>query len=199
MSTSFRKNVTESESRFEKQCSTIPITQKRCTKKKRNIHIFITLPSILPMVSVMFLMRIGRIVNAGFDQIYNLYSPLVYDVADVLDILNPRNDIMHGKKSVAMSWGEIAKQVQSTMVEFYEKNNEHIDEKVFLDETNFEEDIKYRDFVLKCIITHPLDFRTDSSLECRQAHLGILQRILFVILRIEFMQQREGHDFVIAY
>lgn len=47
--------------------------------------LYITLPSILPMVSVMFLMRIGRIVNAGFDQIFNLYNPLVYDVGDILD------------------------------------------------------------------------------------------------------------------
>ena len=46
---------------------------------------YITLPSIMPVVTIMFILRIGRILNAGFDQIFNLYSPIVYDVADIID------------------------------------------------------------------------------------------------------------------
>ena len=34
---------------------------------------------------VLFILRLGRILNAGFDQIFNLYNPLVYEVADILD------------------------------------------------------------------------------------------------------------------
>lgn len=45
----------------------------------------ITLPSILPVVSIMFILSLGGILNAGFDQIFNLYSPAVYEVADVID------------------------------------------------------------------------------------------------------------------
>ena len=51
---------------------------------------FITLPSILPVVMVMFVLRIGHIMNAGFDQIFNLYSPIVYDVADIIDTYSYR-------------------------------------------------------------------------------------------------------------
>lgn len=50
---------------------------------KQTLHI--TLPSILPVVSIMFLLRIGNILDAGFDQVLNLYNPAVYEVADILD------------------------------------------------------------------------------------------------------------------
>ena len=68
----------------------------------------------------------------------------------VQKILNPRNDIMHGKKSVALPWGEIAKKVQSYLDEFYVKLNESIDTNMFLERTSHDEDIQYRDYVLKC-------------------------------------------------
>ncbi|EKN65195.1 CUT1 family carbohydrate ABC transporter membrane protein 1 [Neobacillus bataviensis LMG 21833] len=47
--------------------------------------IHVTLPSIMPMVIIMFILRLGSILNAGFDQILNLYNPLVYEVADIID------------------------------------------------------------------------------------------------------------------
>lgn len=50
---------------------------------KKMIHI--TLPSIMPMVIIMFILRLGSVLNAGFDQILNLYNPLVYEVADIID------------------------------------------------------------------------------------------------------------------
>ena len=46
---------------------------------------YITLPSILPVIVVLFLLRIGDIFEAGFDQIINLYSPIVYSVGDIID------------------------------------------------------------------------------------------------------------------
>jgi putative aldouronate transport system permease protein len=47
--------------------------------------IHITIPSLVPVMTVLFILRLGAILNAGFDQILNLYNPLVYEVADVLD------------------------------------------------------------------------------------------------------------------
>lgn len=46
---------------------------------------YITLPSILPVITIMFILSLGGILNAGFDQIFNLYNPAVYDVADIID------------------------------------------------------------------------------------------------------------------
>lgn len=45
----------------------------------------ITLPSLVPVMLILFLIRIGHVLNAGFNQIFNLYTPIVYDVADILD------------------------------------------------------------------------------------------------------------------
>ncbi|WP_235886153.1 ABC transporter permease [Paenibacillus cymbidii] len=45
----------------------------------------ITLPSILPTVMILFILQLGGIMNAGFDQIFNLYNPSVYKVSDIID------------------------------------------------------------------------------------------------------------------
>jgi putative aldouronate transport system permease protein len=46
---------------------------------------YITLPSILPVITILFILSLGGVLNAGFDQIFNLYNPAVYEVADIID------------------------------------------------------------------------------------------------------------------
>ena len=36
-------------------------------------------------VALLAILALGNVLNAGFDQIYNLYSPIVYETGDVLD------------------------------------------------------------------------------------------------------------------
>lgn len=50
---------------------------------KQTIHI--TLPVLKPMIILAAVLSLGGILNAGFDQIFNLYNPLVYDRADIID------------------------------------------------------------------------------------------------------------------
>ncbi|MFC5404377.1 ABC transporter permease [Cohnella soli] len=45
----------------------------------------ITLPGILPIVVLMATLSIGNILNAGFEQIFNLYSPAVFESGDIID------------------------------------------------------------------------------------------------------------------
>ena len=45
----------------------------------------ITLPGIKSVIIMLFILRLGSILDAGFDQIYNLYSIQVYDTGDILD------------------------------------------------------------------------------------------------------------------
>lgn len=45
----------------------------------------ITLPSILSIVVVMLILRVGQIVNYNFMQVFMLYSPQVYSVGDTLE------------------------------------------------------------------------------------------------------------------
>lgn len=46
---------------------------------------YITLPSIMPIIVIMLILNSANILEAGFDQIYNMYNPSVYSVAEVLD------------------------------------------------------------------------------------------------------------------
>lgn len=45
----------------------------------------ITLPSLIPTMIVLLILSLGGLLNAGFDQIYNMYNPLVYQTSDIID------------------------------------------------------------------------------------------------------------------
>jgi putative aldouronate transport system permease protein len=47
--------------------------------------IHITIPGIGSTISVLFLLSVGQVMNAGFEQIFNMYNAAVMDVADILD------------------------------------------------------------------------------------------------------------------
>jgi putative aldouronate transport system permease protein len=47
--------------------------------------LYVTIPGILPIVVLMTVLSLGNVLNAGFDQIYNLYNPAVYKTGDILD------------------------------------------------------------------------------------------------------------------
>ncbi|MDD9265876.1 ABC transporter permease [Paenibacillus sp. GCM10023248] len=44
----------------------------------------ITLPGILPTIAIMFILRMGNLLNVGFEKIILLYNPSTYDTADVI-------------------------------------------------------------------------------------------------------------------
>lgn len=45
----------------------------------------ITLPGIRPTIVLLLILAVGNIMNANFDQIFNLYNPAVYNVSDIID------------------------------------------------------------------------------------------------------------------
>lgn len=47
--------------------------------------LYITFPSILPTIIIMLLLRVGNILNSNFEQVFTMYNPSVYDVADIVD------------------------------------------------------------------------------------------------------------------
>jgi len=53
------------------------------TRFQKTWHI--TLPGIKPTAVLLLILSVGGILSAGFDQIFNLYNPLVYDNVDILD------------------------------------------------------------------------------------------------------------------
>ena len=44
----------------------------------------ITLPGLLPTIILMLIMKVGYILDTGFEQILIMYNPMVYEVADVI-------------------------------------------------------------------------------------------------------------------
>ncbi len=44
----------------------------------------ITLPSIAPTIITMLILRVGKIMNVGYEKIILLYNPAIYDVSDVI-------------------------------------------------------------------------------------------------------------------
>ena len=56
----------------------------------------ITMPGMLPITIVVGTLSLGNILNAGFDQILNLYNPLVYSVGDVIDTYVYRISLISG-------------------------------------------------------------------------------------------------------
>ena len=46
---------------------------------------YITLPSLMPTITVMLILNLGSILDAGFDQVLNLYNAAVYQTGDIID------------------------------------------------------------------------------------------------------------------
>lgn len=64
-------------------------------KWKQMIHV--TLPGIRMVIVLMMVLSMGNVLNAGFDQIFNLYSPVVYQTGDIIDTLVYRLGLENAK------------------------------------------------------------------------------------------------------
>lgn len=65
----------------------------------------ITLPGILPIVILLATLSLGQVVNAGFDQVFNLYSPVVYESGDIIDTLVYRLGLLDFQFGLATAVG----------------------------------------------------------------------------------------------
>jgi putative aldouronate transport system permease protein len=65
----------------------------------------VTLPAMMPIIVVVSTLQLGNVLNAGFDQIFNLYNPLVYSKGDVIDTFVYRSAMLKGDFSFATAVG----------------------------------------------------------------------------------------------
>nr|WP_145332806.1 ABC transporter permease subunit [Paenibacillus xylanexedens] len=72
-------------------------------KWKQMLHI--TLPSLIPTIAVVLTLSLSQILNAGFDQIFNLYNPLVYEKGDIIDTFVYRIGLIDGNYSFSTAIG----------------------------------------------------------------------------------------------
>jgi putative aldouronate transport system permease protein len=78
--------------------------------------IHITLPGITPIIMLMTTLSVGGILNAGFDQIFNLYSPIVYETGDILDTMLYRIGLVSMQFSIATATGLLKSVVALTLI-----------------------------------------------------------------------------------
>jgi putative aldouronate transport system permease protein len=66
---------------------------------------YISLPGILPVIVLVTLLRLGHILEAGFNQIFVLYSVPVYSVGDIIDTWVFRQGVLSFQFSLATAVG----------------------------------------------------------------------------------------------
>ena len=77
---------------------------------------YITLKSIMPFVVLLSILNLGNILNAGFDQIFNLYNGVVMKTADIIDTYAYRVGLMGGQYSFGTAVGLFKSVVSCGMI-----------------------------------------------------------------------------------
>ena len=67
--------------------------------------VYVTIPSLIPTIVVLLILKLGGIMTGGFDQIFNLYNPAVYDVGDIINTYVYRIGLSEGHFSLATAIG----------------------------------------------------------------------------------------------
>ena len=67
--------------------------------------ISITIPLLLPIVILITVLSLGSVMDAGFDQIYNMYAPVVYSTGDIIDTYVFRLGIQQTQYSIGAAVG----------------------------------------------------------------------------------------------
>ena len=76
----------------------------------------ITIPGILPTLMILLILRLGSIMNVGFEKVMLLYNTSIYETADVISTFTYRNGIQEGNFSYASAVGLFNSVVNCLMV-----------------------------------------------------------------------------------
>jgi putative aldouronate transport system permease protein len=77
---------------------------------------YITLPGIKSTVVLLAILSLGNVLNAGFDQIFNLYNPLVYSTGDIIDTWVYRAGLQNLQFSLATAVGLLKSVVSFVLI-----------------------------------------------------------------------------------
>ncbi|MGG1517555.1 ABC transporter permease subunit [Paenibacillus oryzisoli] len=70
---------------------------------KQFLHI--SVPGLLPAIMILLMLKIGHIMDSGFEQIYQFLNPATYETGDVLDTYTYRAGILQGQYSITTAIG----------------------------------------------------------------------------------------------
>lgn len=76
----------------------------------------VTIPGIATIVMLLGVLSMGDVLNAGFDQVFNLYSPSVYSSGDIIDTYVYRAGLQNGQFSIATAVGLFKSLVAFVMI-----------------------------------------------------------------------------------
>ena len=80
--------------------------------------IYITIPCISATIVLLAVLSLGNIFNAGFDQIFNLYNPVVYESGDIIDTLVYRMGLVNAQFSLSAAIGVAKSFVSCVLISF---------------------------------------------------------------------------------
>ena len=66
---------------------------------------YVTLPCILPTIVIMFIIKVGKILEVGYEKIILLYQPSTYETADVLSTYVYRAGLQEAQYGLATAAG----------------------------------------------------------------------------------------------
>ncbi|MBO9610917.1 MAG: sugar ABC transporter permease [Paenibacillaceae bacterium] len=81
---------------------------------RQTIHI--TLPGMRMIIVLMTVLSLGNVLNAGFEQVFNLYSPQVYESGDIIDTFVYRVGLLDNQFGFATAIGLFKSVVSFTMI-----------------------------------------------------------------------------------
>lgn len=94
--------------------------------------LYITIPGIAPIVMLMMILNLGNILNAGFEQIFTLYSPRVYETADIIDTFVYRISLVDANYSLGTAVGLLKSVVSFILIVCsYKLANKYSDYTIF--------------------------------------------------------------------
>jgi putative aldouronate transport system permease protein len=70
---------------------------------KQMVHV--TLPGIMPTIIILFILKMGSMMNIGFDKIFLLYNPITYETSDVISTYVYRKGILEANYSFSSAVG----------------------------------------------------------------------------------------------
>lgn len=70
---------------------------------KQFLHI--SVPGLLPAIMILLMLKIGHILDSGFEQIYQFLNPATFETGDVLDTYTYRTGILQGQYSITTAVG----------------------------------------------------------------------------------------------
>ncbi|MET3941554.1 putative aldouronate transport system permease protein [Paenibacillus sp. PvP094] len=73
------------------------------TRMRRIWHV--TLPGLRTTIVLLAVLSLGNVLNAGFDQIFNLYNPLLYSTGDIIDTWVYREGLLNMQYGLATAVG----------------------------------------------------------------------------------------------